>query len=156
MSTNTRITVPLLRQQRAFPEEAQPLSVEINRAYDEIANCINARTIGVFAAGQELITGNSYFIAGQRYQSIRRIYPIIATGDTPHRLNIANIFSFVQISGTFKSGTSNYPLPYVDSTAADNQISLYLTDTDIVITPGGGSPPTFDSGLVTLEWIVRV
>lgn len=156
MSTNTRITVPLLRQQRAFPEEAQPLSVEINRAYDEIANCINARTIGVFAAGQELITGNSYFIAGQRYQSIRRIYSIAATGNTPHRLNTANIFNFVLINGTFKSGTDNYALPYVDVVSVDNQISLSLTSTDIVITPGAGSPPTFDSGFVTLEWIVRV
>lgn len=156
MTTNTLIKVPYLRSERSFPQEAQPLSVEINRCYDEIATCVNSRTIGFFSEGNNLINGEVWFVGSQKYQGFRRIYNITATGNTPHRLNTANISNFVSIYGTFKSGTSFYPLPYVNSTAANNQISLHITSTDIVITPGGGSPPTFDSGIVILEWIVRV
>lgn len=156
MSSNISNNVPYLRVQRKFPQESQELSVELERAYIDIANCVNKRGIGIFAEGNNIINGEAWNIGQNKYQALRRIYPITATGNAPHYLNINNLFTFVRIYGTFKSGTTTYPLPYVDSTAANNQISISITDTNIVITPGAGAPPTFDSGIVILEWLVQV
>lgn len=156
MSSNIPINSPFLRVQRKFPLEPQMLSVELERAYIEIAGSVNSRAISLFSDGQTVPNGQVVFIGGQKYQGLQRIYYITATGNTPHLLNTQNIFAFTSISGTFNSGTNFFPLPLVDVVNADNQISLSLTNTDIVITPGAGSPPAFDFGIVTLSWIVPV
>lgn len=156
MSSNISNNVPYLRVQRKFPQEPQELSVELERAYIDIANCVNKRGIGIFAEGNNIINGETWNLGQNTYQAVRRLYSIVATGNTPHYIDTSTIFGFVKIYGTFKSGTTTYPLPYVDSTAANNQVSVSVTATNIVITPGAGSPPTFDSGIVILEWLVQV
>jgi len=53
-------------------------------------------------------------------------------------------------------GTNWYPLPYVDVIAANNQINVIVTPTDIVITAGAGAPPVITSGWVILEWLAQI
>ena len=147
-----------LRTSRNFPFEAQALSVELTRAYVDIANSANAKTIGFFPTNSAAITGESWFLKGssQKQQSLRQVYTFTAAGNIAHGLNLTQLSNFTRIYGTFTDGTNYYPLPYVDTNASGNCISLKVTPTNIVVTAGGGSPPSITSGLVVLEWLSNV
>lgn len=142
---------PYLRTTRNFPEEAQPLSVEINRSYLDIAEKVNDRTIGFFPVNVPAITGERWFVSkNQRQQTLRQVYNITGAGSIDH--GIKTIIGFTAIYGTFTDGTVWYPLPYVDAAAATNQVSVKVTATQIVITAGGGAPAIV-SGFIVLEWL---
>ena len=146
--------VAFLRTTRTFPTQADLLSVEIDRTYLDIANAVNSRTIGLFSTNKPAITGNSYFLSGNRkQQSLRQIYQFTAAGNIAHGINVSQISGFIHIYGTFTDGSVWYPLPYVNAVAATNQVSVTVTSTNIVITAGGGSPPTITRGFVILEWL---
>lgn len=150
---------PYLRVQRNFPhDDPQNLSVELDRSYTDIASKVNSRTIGTFAVNFPIVTGEQWFIAGSnlKHQSLRRVYTFTAAGSIPHGINVANITGFSRIYGTFTNGTNWYPLPYVDVVAANNQVNVIVTPTNIVITAGGGAPPAITSGYVVLEWLSLV
>lgn len=49
-------------------------------------------------------------------------------------------------------GVAALPLPYVDVTAAANQVSLSVTPTNVVITVGSGSPAIGYVAYVTVEY----
>jgi hypothetical protein len=160
MSANVTNQVAFLRTTRNFPAEIQQLSVEVNLAYVDTANKVNSRTIGIFTQNVASLNGEEWFVnnKNQKQQGFRKVYPFGAAPTTiAHNLNVPpfqfTALSFVRIFGTFTDGTNWYPLPYVNSTAANNQISLSVTPTNIVITPGGGAPPAITSGYVVLEWI---
>lgn len=156
MSSNFAQTAPFLRTSREFPEEMQSLTVEINKSYVDIASAVNQRTIGLFPKGKVAITGESWFLTSSRQQSLRQIYTFTGAGNIPHGLNLSQVFAFVRIFGAFTDGSVWYPLPYVNATAANNQVSVTVNGTNIVITAGGGSPPTIISGTVVLEWLSAV
>lgn len=153
MSANFANQTPFLRTSRNFPEDPQALTVEVNKSYVDIANAVNNRTISLFVKGRPVITGESWFLSSARQQTIRQIYTITGAGSYPHNINLAQIFGFVRIFGTFTDGTNWYPLPYVSATAANNQVQLVVTPTNIVITSGAGAPPSITSGTVVLEWL---
>jgi hypothetical protein len=146
--------VPYLRTTRNFPEESQPLSVELNRSYVDIASKINERTIGLFPTNRPAITGEKWFYnANQQQQSIRQIYTFTSAGNIPHGINLSQIAAFTRIYGTFTNGTNWYPLPYVDVISATNQVNIIVDPTNIVITAGAGAPPAITNGFVVLEWL---
>lgn len=150
------LQAPYLRVQRSFPtENAQALSVEIDRAYVDTAQKVNARIIGIFPTGSSVVTGEQWFVSGsnEKQQTLRQVYTFTAAGNIAHHINLTVISGFTKIYGTFTDGTNWYPLPYVDATAANNQVSVKVTPTNIVITAGGGSPPSISSGYVVLEWL---
>lgn len=153
MTTNFAQTAPFLRTSREFPEEIQPLTVEINKSYLDIANAVNNRTIGLFPKEKSAITGESWFLTSSRQQSLRQVYTFSSSGNIPHGLNLSQIPYFVRIFGSFTDGSIWYPLPYVNATAANNQVSVTVTSTNIVITAGGGAPPSITKGIVVLEWL---
>lgn len=148
---------PYLRVQRTFPEDAQALSVELSKSYIDIAQNVNRRTIGTYAT-MATVTGNNWFLNGSsaKQQTLRQVYTFTGAGSIPHGLNLAELSGFAQIYGTFTDGTNWYPLPYVDVTAADNQVNVYVSPMNIVITAGAGSPPSISSGYVVLEWLSQV
>ena len=146
---------PFLRVQRLFPQEAQPLSVEVDRAYTDTANAMNARTLGLYTKNDSIQNGETWYQDGLKYQGFRQFYTFTAAGNIAHGINLSNIFAFTKIYGTFTDGTNWYPLSWTDVTAANNQINVYVTPTNIVITSGGGAPPSIQSGLIVLEWIVQ-
>jgi hypothetical protein len=154
MSGNLFNQVPFVRTSRTFPTDPQALSVEIDRAYIDLANNLNQRIIGLFAKNKPCINGESWFInQNQRQQGIRQVYSFTGAGNIAHGLNLAQIPSFTRIYGTFTDGTNWYPLPYVDVANANNQVNVYVSPTNIVITSGAGTPPSITSGLVVLEWL---
>ena len=143
-----------LRSTRLFPQEVKQLSVEVDRAYIDLANSVNAKTNGLFATSKPTVTGESWYINGTRQQQgFRQVYNITGAGNIPHHLDLTKIGPFVRIYGTFTDGSVWYPLPYVDVVNANNQVSVKVTSTNIVITAGAGSPPSISSGTVVIEWI---
>ena len=85
---------PYLRVQRNFPSEStQALTVEIDKAYLDIANRVNSRVIGIYATGSSSVTGEQWFTAGgsSKQQSQRQIYTFTSAGSIPHGLNLASI-----------------------------------------------------------------
>jgi len=157
MTSRIASQIPYLRVQRSFPEESQPLSVELDKTYIDIANAVNQRGIGTFSSDITFATGETWFVQpnGRRQQGFRKVYEITGAGSTNHGINFNNISAIVRLWGTFTDGTNWYTLPYVDVVAANNQISLTLSPTQIVITAGGGAPPTITSGFVVVEWLAQ-
>lgn len=160
MSSSTVNQVPYLRTSRDFPtDNPQALGVELNKWCIDVSQTVNNRTIGIFPTSQPAVTGETWFLGGStsKRQGFRRVYPFSSGSLTiAHGIVTTQITGFTAIYGTFVDGSGNfYPLPYVDATAANNQIALQVTATNIVITLGGGSPPTLASGYVVLEWLAN-
>lgn len=154
MSTNVINQVAYLRTSREFPEDLRQLTVEVNKSYVDTANAINNRVISIFPTNRPAINGESWFVSNnQRQQGFRQVYTFTGAGNIAHGINVAGIYGFVRIYGTFTDGTNWYPLPYVDNVAANNQIKIVVTSTQIQITAGGGAPPTITRGIVVLEWL---
>lgn len=146
---------PYLRVQRNFPKDPQALSVELDRSYVDLASAINNRTIGIFPVNNPVATGENWFISGSslKQQTLRRVYRFSGAGNIAHGIVLSQITAFTRIYGTFTDGTNWYPLPYVDIVAANNQVSVIVTPTNIVIAAGAGTPPAITAGYVILEWL---
>jgi len=154
MTDNLINQSPYLRTSRSFPQEAQPLAVEVNKSYVDIASAVNNRTISTFPTNIAAITGESWFVnQNQRQQTFRQVYQFAGAGNVSHNLNLSALSGFTRIYGTFTNGTNWYPLPYVDVAAANNQVNVLITPTNIVIAAGGGAPPAITSGFVVIEFL---
>jgi len=155
MSGNIVNQMPYLRTSRLFPEDLGQLCVEVNRSYIDVASAVNNRIIGIFPQTNSAITGESWFISNLRQQTFRQVYIFgaIAAGATlniPYTIRGFNQFS--RIFGTCITATTDYrPLPYA-SVAANANIDVRVTTTNIVISVGAASP-NLVSGLIVLEWL---
>lgn len=152
MTANVVNQVAYLRTSREFPEELKNLTIELSKAYIDTANAINVRTIGIFPVNRAAITGEGWYLNTQKQQTLRQVYQFTAAGSIAHGINTTQIAGFTRIYGTFTDGTNWYPLPYVDSVLATNQIMLVVTPTNIVITAGAGAPAIV-SGFIVLEYL---
>jgi lysozyme family protein len=154
MSSNVINSTPFLRTSREYPQEdMHELAVEINKTYVDVANAVNQRSIGLYPTNRPAVTGNSYFFTSQRLQELRQVYTFTSFGTIKHGINTANIVGFSQMYGSFTDGSIWYPLPYVNATAANNQVSITVDATNINVTAGAGAPPTPTRGWVVLAWI---
>jgi len=154
--TNSFQSSPYLKAQRQFPyDDIRGLSNQIDISYIDIASKVNSRTIGTFATNFPLATGERWYLSGSStgQQTLRQVYPFTAAGNIAHGINLATVTTFTRIYGVFTDGTVYYPLPYVDVSAANNQVNVVVNGTNIVITAGAGSPPSITSGYVILEWL---
>lgn len=157
MTTNIANKVAYLRTSRTFPKQADPLSVELDKSYVEIAQAVNVRVIGLYSVNKASQTGENWFPTSVKQEGFRQIYTFTGTGNIAHGINLDTIGSIVRIYGSFTDGSSNwYPLPYVDVSNANNQVNVAVTSTNIVISAGAGSPPSISTGIVVLEWISDV
>lgn len=150
---------PYLRNQRQFPNEnLKDLSKEVDLAYIDIASKVNERSIGIYAVNYSMVTGDQWYLTGsnQKQQTLRRLYTFTAVGNIAHGLTLTQLSAITKIYGTFTDGTNWLPLPYVDVINVTNQVNVYVSPTNIVITAGAGTPPTITSGYVVLEWLSQV
>ena len=151
--------VAFLRTSREFPESIHQLAVESNKAYVDIANAVNARTIGIFPVNRSAITGNSYFITNQRQQTLRQVYIFTTTSAINHEINGTagiNPSLFVHCYGNYTNGTNGFGLIWGTSAGTiPNNISFYLTSTQIIFEVDG-SAPALTSGRITLEWLSAI
>ena len=153
MSANVSNQVPFLKTTRSFPTEANLLSVEINKGYVDIANCVNERTIGLFPMGRPAINGESWFVTGNvKQQAFRQIFTFTAAGNIPHGINTSTITGFTKCQGEFTDGTNWYGAIFGSNVAIAGQISFYITSANIVVLAGAGAP-SITSGIIVLEWL---
>jgi hypothetical protein len=155
MTTNINnvLQVPFLRTSRNFPLEAQPLAVEVNRSYVDVANAVNVRTIGIFSTNRPALTGETWFVIdNQRQQTFRQVYNFTAAGNIAHGISFQNITAFTKPSGSFTDGTNWYGCIFGSNVAIAGQVSFYITPTNIVVLSGAGAPAIV-SGLIVLEWM---
>lgn len=152
MATNVPNKVPFLREQRLFPQEAQALSVEIDRAYTDIASSVNNRSLGIYTSNQPTQNGDTWYLNGMSYSGFRKIYQISSATPIDHGINFENIFFFTDIRGIGFDGTNYYPIPYVSPVAVNNGMGLFVSPTQIQIVSVVGSPALV-SGLIVLEWL---
>lgn len=149
-------STPYLREQRNFPTtDTQALQVEVDKAYIDIAQKVNARTIGVFALNNQVANGNVWYLRGaqQRQQALQQVYTFTSTANIPHNLNFSQIDQFVSMYGQYTDGTNWYGLiAGTDGGTIPNQISFYLTPTDIIFEVDAGAP-SLSSGNIVLEWL---
>jgi hypothetical protein len=153
----TQVTqrTPYLRVQRNFPQESQPLSVELNKAYVDIANVVNARTIGIFPVNAPSVNGETWFINGEagRQQGLRQVYTFTASGAIPHGI-LWNSVSFIspRSYGSYTDGTNWYGVVFSTPVPPVGQVNFYVTPTNIVVVADGAAP-AITSGYIILEWV---
>jgi len=156
MTSNISNSAPFLRTSRNFPQEAQPLAVEVNRSYVDIAQKINDRVIGTFPTNKASVTGESWYLTSSKQQSLRQIYPFTAAGNIAHGLNFSSVSQVSPRSyGTFTDGTNWYGAIYASNTAIAGQVSFYITSTNIVVLSGAGAP-AITNGTIVLEWLSQI
>ena len=157
MTSNVVNTVPYIRTTRSFPEgDLHQLTVEVNRAYLDIANSINSRVIGIFPINRPAISGEAWYITqGRQQQALRQVYTFTSTASIPHNIKFTNITQFSKAYGVFTDGTNWYGIIFGSNVAISGQISFYITPTNIVFLTGGGAP-TLTYGSIVLEWLSNV
>lgn len=146
---------PYLRTSRGFTRNPENLLTQLDKTFEETALAVNERTIGIYPTNKPAVTGNTYFVSrNEKQQSLRRIYPFTSAAlSFNHGINLNEISGLVNIYGTATDGTNWYTLPHVDVTNANNQISITINTTQVVITLGAGTPPSITSGYVVIEYL---
>lgn len=153
--TNNLQNSPYLPRQRNFPNnDFVKLSKELDKAYIDIANRVNEKTIGLYSVDLPSITGESWYIQGQskKQQTIRRVYVFNDTNDIVHNINFEQIDRMTMMYGNYTDDINYFGLIAGTSVAIAGQISFYLTPTSITFLLGAGAP-TLKSGLIVLEWL---
>lgn len=145
--------MPYLRTSREFPEDIQPLTVQLNKSYIEIASAVNNRIIGLFPVNIPAITGESWFVfQNRRQQTLRRVYTFTTTVSIDHSIPFIDSNQFTRCFGSYTDGTNSFGLFWGTSVAIAGQITFYITSNQIVFLVGVGAP-VLTEGRITLEWL---
>jgi len=159
MTANTFQKSPYLPRQRNFPvERLQELGIQLDNSYIEIASRVNERTIGTFGTGFQIITGENWYLKGQRnkQQTLRQVYQFTSTADIPHGIIFSQISGFTRCWGQYTDGTNWYGLIFGSNSATTipGQISFFIKASPGVIRfKVDGAAPALTSGTIILEWL---
>jgi hypothetical protein len=158
MTPNNRVInqFPYLREQRNFPTKDNELGNELDRSYVDIANVVNARSIGLFTANRPSNTGQAWYFQGlnEKKQAFRQHYSFTASGNVAHSIPATEYLYFSRCFGFFTDGTNFYGAIFGSNVAIAGQISFYVDATNIVILSGAGAP-SITQGYIVLEWITK-
>lgn len=156
-------TAPFLRVTRNIPTEIQPLVIELNRIYPDIANAVNHRTIGVYAQNQTLVTGESWYLNAldqplnsAKQQTIRKMYAFgaIASGtelDIPHQImNFSSIQYFTKVTAIVATNVPDFRQLNYAFSGAEAVIIAGSTNIRIVLS---ATFPAVVRGVAILEWM---
>lgn len=154
MSSNVVNQMPYLRTSRDFPEEIGQLTVEVNKAYVDIGNAVNNRTISIFPTMRPAINGESWFLTGnQKQQALRQVFTFTSLAPITHRIQVIDPAQFIRCFGSYTDGTKTYGLIFGNiGTPIAGQIVFDITSTVIEFVAGTGAPAV-TKGTVVLEWI---
>ncbi len=153
MSSNVTNQMAYLRTTRQFPQEINQLTLELDKAYLDIANVVNNRIIGMFPTNRPAITGESYYlVSNQKQQTLRQVYTFTSTASINHGITITDPNQFALCFGSYTDGTNSFGLIFGTSVAIAGQISFYITSTQIVFLVGAGAP-ALTRGRIVLSWL---
>lgn len=151
-----------LRTSNIFPRtNVGDLAFEMSKAFIDIANAVNNRTISIFTTNKQSETGESwYYFQNRRKQTLRKLYRFdaIAPGtelDIP--IDIPSFTEFTRIWGTVVTDIPDYrPLPYVDPVVLTTGMGLLVGPiagvNNVRIILGATAQPVV-RGFVVLEWL---
>ena len=106
--------MPFLRTSRAFPQDAQALSVELDRMNVDVANAVNSRSIGLYPTTKPALTGKVYYLSENVPRpSFHQVFTFSAAGNIAHNIPNLSLNDVVQFYGSFNDGTNVYQLSYV-------------------------------------------
>jgi len=155
MTTTSLQVSPYLKAQWQFPyDDLRGLSHQIDISYIDISSKVNARTIGTYATGFPLVTGERWYLTGSStaQQTLRQVYQFSAAGNIAHGINLATISQFTRCWGDYTDGTNWYGVVFATSVAIAGQVTFYITATNIVVLVDAGAPAV-TSGTIVLEWL---
>lgn len=166
------MTSPFVPTFRQFPtQDAHNLEKQLVNSYNQVATAVNQRTVGIFElyTPPEAAPSNApapSILNGERWFPDPIAVPLQSRQRDGHRLvvqvrdsvltvnhNITLINQVTRLYGAFFDGTFWQSLPYVDVVSATNQINIKVSTTQIIVTKGGGSPPSISNGIVVLEYV---
>lgn len=134
----------------------------IKSRYEQVAQAINARDISIYDTA-EFETGQRWFTVGDTRSFRQGFRIVIHTGDlTSGAVTVAHeIENLKYVSHAWGTGikltsgvpTNWYPLPYA-STVANGNISIEISSTSVIVTPGAAAPTVNDS-YVVLEYLTE-
>ena len=157
---------PFVYTYRQFPTtDGENLEKQLVNMGTQYGVAINQRTIGTFDLTQnpnatatvpnaQVPNGERWFSAGNTKlrDGYRAVFQVTDAALTVlHGISLIN--QVTRLYGAFFDGTSWQALPFVDVVAANNQIGLRVTATQVIVTKGAGAPPTIASGIVVLEFL---
>jgi hypothetical protein len=143
-------------------EEARPFIVENLK---KISNAVNLRTIGwlldeELLSGQAFIPGTGLTGTSQQYRQVLRkvidfgALPNTATKSVAHGITFDANFTLIHMwaSATDPTGLQAFPIPFADPTVPTSTVSVYMTNTNIVISTGSNRS-AFTRCFVFIEYI---
>ena len=152
---------PYLITSRFFPPDLTLLQPELNKAWIETAQAVNARIIGSFEP-IENVTGEKWFeesVEGdpvkrrQTYRMFFRFGAIAAAATLAITHGISTLDEFTRIYGTCETDVIDFrPIPYASATVVTEQIELQVTPTVINII-NGATAPAIVRGIIVLEYL---
>jgi len=151
------MTSSFLPEFKDFPtDDPEELKRVLVQSYIDIAQAGNLKDVAQYET-VETVTGQRFFnltSPEDKRFTFRQCYSTgaIASGATATIAhNITNITLFTRIYGTCVTDVVDYrPLPFTSATLGTDQISLRVTNTDIIIVVGATSP-NITSGVAVLE-----
>lgn len=148
------MSAPFVATYRQFPtDDPHNLERQLVNFHTQVAAAVNNRTISTFQTNI-IPNGERWFpSSGVVLRDGNRLVVQVADGTLTVAHNIPKINLVTRLYGTFYDGTNWWPLPYVDVTAANNQINIKVTSTNVVVTKGAGAPPAISTGIVVVEWV---
>lgn len=152
MTANPAHTTPYIETSRKFPQDPALLEGVLSKMYVDVASGVNSRVIGIYELASA-ITGEKWFSTTSpqtKRQTQRKVFQF-SDSTLTFSHGLTGVTAYTRIYGTFTDGTLNYPLPYVNPTAA-NQVGVSVSATQVVVTKGGGAP-AITSGFVILEYL---
>jgi hypothetical protein len=152
--TNIINQVAYIKSSREFPADLGQIANILTRSYPEIAAAINERTIGLFPITRPAVTGNAYYLfRNQKQQSLREVYTFTSTAPIDHGINFNEVSYIGAMYGQYTDGTNWYGIIPGTSIAIPGQLVFYLSPTQIIFVPGGGTMPALTKGIIVIEWI---
>lgn len=150
-----------LAEDEIYPDpKSDRFKSKLEEVYRDVAIRVNERQIGVFDF-VEANTGQKFFgEAGEprrKRESLRKVFqidgPIASGAVVTEAHDITNVDFYTHIYGTIETNVPDHrPLPYTDATGTNEEVSLRVDGTNIII-ENGTAAPQIDSVLVVLEYI---
>jgi hypothetical protein len=142
-----------LRTSRLFPsDDVKLLSIEIDRGYRDIANCVNSRAIGLFSVSEPAISGKQYFVSSKPFSSLQKLFAFTSTSAINHGISNLTPGQVVTAYGSYTNGSNDFGFIYNSGGTISTDITFKITPTQIVFTVGG-SAPTLTSGKIIIEYL---
>lgn len=149
---------PFLQTSTYFPEDFEKFRIKFLEIYRDISNTVNTKGSGIFDL-QEFLTAEQWFTVNNPQvtrQTFRKTFNLGAiaagaTSTTAHQ--ISGAVAYTHIYGTCVTDVPDFrPLPYVSTVALNQQVSLTVTGTNIVIV-NGAAAANITSAIVILEYL---